>query len=111
MKVVDRVDTSESRLFYILCKYNENKPIINSEVPKPICTLFPQWWYVFLFVYSWYWFWPMSIKRTPLLRPANDPANDLNHDDPNNNASIAACKTEFDYFVVSDFRSFVLLPP
>lgn len=36
---------------------------------------------------------------------------DLNHGDPNNNASdVANCKTGFDYFVVSDFRSFAGLP-
>lgn len=50
----------------------------------------------------------VARKRTPLLRPTNY-VNGSNHDDPNNNASVTACKTEFDYIVVSDFRSFVLL--
>lgn len=50
----------------------------------------------------------VTRKRTSLLRPTNY-VNGLNHDDPNN-ASVAACKTDFDYFVVSDFCSFVLLP-
>lgn len=47
-------------------------------------------------------------KGTPLLCPTKY-ATGLNHDDPNNNVSVAACKTDFDYFVVSDFRSFVFL--